>query len=222
MSTIRALAIFLAGILLSSCTGIGPVQPNCDEMTTLRAQISREGSPEQLRTWIADTYKIAPESIATNTVALQHDYLLQWQKDGLWYNMTIDKGVVTDIGADIRGLSAADVIACLGQPAYYSATYGYETEGGTQLNFNLLFPDQGILAEGAKILRARPAQPPAITGDFPMRSFLFMQPSPASTLLQRAHSVYVPALREQMINAYEPWPGDWQGIEIGKSSNVSP
>ena len=219
MSTIRAWAILLAGILLSSCTGIGPVQPNCDEMTTLRAQISREGPPEQLRTWIADTYKTAPEGIATNALALQQEYLLQWQKDGLWYNMTIDKGVVTDIGVEARGLSAADVIACLGQPGYYSATYGYETEGGTQLNFNLLFPDQGILAGGAKILRARPAQPPAITGDFPIGSFLFMQPSPASTLLQRAHNVYVPALREQMINAFKPWPGDWQGIEIGRISN---
>jgi hypothetical protein len=221
MNTIRAAVVLLLGVLLSGCTGIGAVQPICDEIIALRAQISRAGSPEQLRTWIVDSYKITQESIEMHS-GLQQEVRLLWHRADQWYSMSIENGAVAEIGAQIRGLSAADVIACLGQPGQYRATYGYETEGGTQLDFAMLFPDQGILAGGAKILRARPAQPPAITSDFPIEGFQFMRPGPVSTLLQQAHSVYTPALREQMINAYKPWPGDWQGIMIGQSSNVSP
>jgi len=140
--------------------------------------------------------------------------LLLWRRDDQWYSMSIENGMVAQIGAQIRGLSATDVIACLGQPEQYKAMYGYETPGGTQLDFALLFPDQGILAGGATILRARPTQPPAITGDFKLDGFQFMLPGPVSTLLEQTHSVYAAPLREQMINAYKPWPGEWESIQV--------
>lgn len=219
MNMLRAGIVLLSGLLLSGCTGITAVHSTCDELVTLRTQIARAGSLEQFRTWIADTYQITPESIELHSVPPQM-HLLLWHRDDQWYSMSIENGVVAEIGAQIRGLSATDVITCLGQPGQYKATYGYETPGGTQLDFALLFPDQGILAGGAKILRARPTQPPAITGDFKLDGFQFMPPGPVSTLLEQAHSVYAAPLREQMINAYKPWPDAWQDITIGKSWNV--
>ena len=188
----------------------------------LRSLVSRTGSPEQLRAQIASNYRIAVESITTNALGNREEVLLEWRNDGLWYNMTMKEGVVTDIGVGARGLSAASVIACLGQPTHYSATYGYETEGGTQLNLSMLFPDQGVLIGGARILSTRPKQPPAIAGDFPMTDLLFMPPGSVDTLLQRVHGVYVPFLREQMIGTYKPWFGDWRGIEVSQYPTISP
>lgn len=112
MNTIRAAVVLLLGILLSGCNNIGAVHPLCDEIVILRTQIARAGSPEQLRTWIADTYRITLDSIQVDPLP-QQAHLLQWQSDGLWYNMTLANGVVAAIGADARGLSATDVIACL-------------------------------------------------------------------------------------------------------------
>ncbi len=215
MSIVRGLIVLLQGVLLAGCTYIGPAQPNCDEMVVLQSLIYREASPEQLRVWIADTYHISSESIISEPFPQRQAHLLQWRKNDLWYNLDIEKGVVTDIGVGARGLSAAAVIACLGQPTHYSAIYGWDTEGGKELDLDLLFPDRGVLAGGARFLRSRPEQPPAITGDFPITAFRFMRPDSASTLLQRVHSGYVPGLREQMINGYKLWPGAWKDIEIG-------
>jgi len=104
--------------------------------------------------------------------------------------------------------------ALLGRPSHYSAMYGYETEGGTELSLSLLFPEHGVLAGGGRILRARPAQPPAITGDFPIDGLRFMRPGSADTLLEEAHRMDIPALRQQMLDAYKPWPGDWGQLQV--------
>jgi hypothetical protein len=212
--TVRGLVLLWLCILLAGCTQLGSAQPNCNEMIALQGQISREASPEQLKAWIAETYRISPDSITSDLVPQTQGHLLQWRTRDLWYRMSIARGVVTDIGVDARGLTAADVIACLGQPTQYSATYGMETEGGKQLDFDLLFPKSGILAGGVRILKARPEKPPAITAEFPMLGVRFMQPGPVPELVQRLASEYVPALREQMIKGYKPWPGDWQAVQI--------
>jgi len=145
---------------------------------------------------------------------------LQWRNNDLWYHMSIEKNQVVDIGVAARGLTASDIIACLGQPTDYRATYGMETEGGKQLDLDLLFPDRGVLAGGARILRDRPEKPPAITGEFPITGVRFMRPAPADKLVQRLASEYLPALGEQIRKEYKLWPGDWKAIEI--SPFVSP
>lgn len=212
--TLLALVALLLSILLAGCTLGVPAQPSCDELTLLQSQISRQASAEELRAWIAETYDIPPESITSDPVPQTQGYLLQWRKNDLWHNIDIKKGVVTAVGVDTSGFTASDAIACLGQPSHYSAMYGYETPGGPELSLRLLFPEHGVLAGGGRILWARPAQPPAITGDFPLNGMQFMRPGAADALLEEAHRAYTPALAQQLLDAYKPWPGDWKDVQI--------
>lgn len=201
---------------MASCTVGMPASPSCDELIILQGQISRQASAEEMRAWIAQTYHITPESIALDPVPQLQAQLLTWKNQGLWYHldMDVEKGIVTGVGVDTAGLTASDTIACLGQPSMYSATYGYETEGGTQLNLDLLFAERGILVGGARILRDRPQEPPAITGSFLMNGVRFMPAGSAVELVQQLGSEYVPGLREQVIKGYKPWPGDWKDVQV--------
>lgn len=205
--------------LLTCCSGI-PTGLTCEEVNALRLQISRKDSIENLRTTIAQNYRISSESITVDDRPLQQGQLLQWHSNGLSYNMSIQDSTVVQIGVSGQEVTAAAVMACLGQPSHYSAMYGYETAGGTQLSLNLLFPETGVLAGGAKILSARPAQPPAISADFPINGFQFMEPRSADVLLEEAHRMYATALRQQLLAAYKPWPGSWERLQI--TQYVSP
>lgn len=206
----------LVMLLCTGCVTVGLPQPDCGEMKALERYVSREATPEQMRPAVAQTYGISTESISVDDLPQQRGHLLQWRHHDLWYNMSIQDGKVSRIGVEARAVTADAVIECLGEPTHYSATYGYETEGGTQLDLRLLFAEHGILAGGARILRTRPAAPPQITGDFPISSLTIMEARPARDLLDEAHSVYGTALKQQMLDTYKAWPGKWKEVRVSK------
>lgn len=104
------------------------------------------------------------------------------------------------------------MVACLGIPTLYYARYNWDL-GKYALHLYLLFPDQGILASGAKYFYPKPKYVPSIEGDFPIRHLGL---GPSGSAEQILHRIYI----ENSVNItpsipdYKPWPGNWQDIVI--------
>ena len=200
-------------LLLAGCAYVRPGKPSCEEITTLRAQIGRELSPELFRAWVAQTYRLPLESITVETRADGQEYAIHWKKHGVWYSASLERRVLVDVRRHgPKAISADRVIACLGEPEWYSAQYKWAIPGHA-LHCALLFPDQGILAHDAKFLRSRPMQPPPINGHFPISGFVFKQPGSAEQILYQIHG-HNSAHYEEVLQEYKPWPGEWEDIVI--------
>ena len=214
----RKFIILPLALFLAACV-IAPPQPGCEEITTLRSQISKVVSPEQFRAWIVQAYQVSPESIKEDIPTGGQDHLIRWKQDGVWYTAEIEQGVLVDITRTAGRIAADHVIACLGLPNQYKAEYGWHFVGN-ELGLSLLFSDAGVLAEGAEFLRSRPKQPPAIDGVFPISTFIFTRPGSAEEVLRQVYGSWGADIYEKRLKEYKPWPGRWEDIVIDIDPNL--
>lgn len=218
MLTTRLRTIIFLVIMILTATScmpsVAPTQPVCSEITMLRQWIHQEGASKFWPGKVADSYDIPTDNISTNSVGANGDELLQWKQDELWYSLVLQNDTVTNIGMQTDQLTAAEAIACLGQPERYSARYSGTSEGGAQLDFSLVFPTQGVLAGGARLFVFEPQQPPTITGGFRLTSIWFGEPGSTEAVLRQAHTVYAPELAMKLIQSYKPWTGIWSDVEV--------
>lgn len=212
----RTLVWLAVGLLLAGCTYWG--EANCEAMqaAALRAQLGKVTSIEQFEAWIADTYHVTPTAIrAIRAVDDRNYWTVYWDVTGRTYRAELDNGTVSQsagMSYERRKPSADQVIACLGTPALYYARYNWDL-GKYALHLYLLFPDQGILASGAKYFYPKPEYVPPIDGDFPIWHLGF---GPSGSAEQVLHRIYiensvsiVPSIPE-----YKPWLGKWEGIVV--------
>ncbi|MBK9091318.1 MAG: hypothetical protein IPM84_00730 [Anaerolineae bacterium] len=212
----KFVAILLLSVILAGCVGIGTAQPDCDEMSALRIKISTVMTPEKFKMWVEETYHLPSEGVTLTPITQLpqlHAYVVRWRQNSLWYSAGFEESMITNIDVTAEWLSAGDLIVCLGEPEYYAATYGLTGEGMMELDFNLLFLDQGVIAGGAKFYPTNTEQPPAITDDFPINSLMFRQPGSADDLLQRQFGLYPQETYIRIVNSYKPWPGYWDSIK---------
>lgn len=201
-------------------------RPSCSEIANLRAQIGKEISPESFRQWVSQTYQMPLESITVDITPNEQTHIVHWREVTrvwlivrweeivqVWYAAALEQGVVDDIRVSGGSIPANKVLACLGKPAWYGAWYKDDLPG-TQLSLNLLFPDQGVLAHGAKFFGSSPKQPPPISEAFPLSSFLFMQPGSVEQVLHHIYYHPTRSLYEQMLREHKPWPGRWEDIVV--------
>jgi hypothetical protein len=209
-------------LMLAGCT-VSPLErPNCNEIVNLRAQIGKAISPDSFREWVSQTYHIPLETITVDVLENRQRHVVHWNEVSrvwsivkweevvqVWYSATIEGLVVDDIRVAGGSVPASKVLACLGEPARYRARYERIVEGN-QLSFDLLFPDQGILADGARFFRSDLRQPPPISDAFPLTGFIFTRPG---TVEQILHDIYLSSFY-QMLREYKPWPGKWEDIMV--------
>jgi len=201
-------------MLLAGC--IFPGQPDCETInaSALRAQFNQESSLDQFKEWVSHTYHVSPKTIRVIPSIDDKDYwTIYWEVAGRTYEVTLDDGRV-GAGAGIsfdRDIPAAQIILCLGTPAQYYARYNWDL-GQYALHLTLLYPDQGILATGARYFYPKPEQIPTIESTFGIYRLTFGPPG------------WTEQLRQSALNPsgepYKPWPGDWKNIVIDIDPNV--
>jgi len=212
----RTFVWLIVGLLLTGCTY--PGGPDCEAMqaVALQAQLGRETTIEQFEAWISETYHVVPKAIrAIRAVDDRNYWTVYWDVTGRTYQAELDNGKVSKsagMSFERRKPSADQVIACLGTPTLYYARYNWDL-GKYALHLYLLFPDQGILASGAKYFYPKPEYVPPIDGDFPIWHLGF---GPSGSAEQVLHRIYiensvsiVPSIPE-----YKSWPGKWEGIVV--------
>ena len=211
----RVYLMLMLVLLLVVCAYGKPRKPGpgCEEIATLRAQIGSELSPDSFREWVAQTYRLPLESITMETRADGQHHVIRWGKHDVSYTASLERLVLVHIGYSLARTSADRVIACLGEPEWYSAQYKWDIPGN-QLGLDLIFPEQGVLVHGWRFFRSRPKQPPAIDGHFPILSFIFEQPTSAEQILYEIYGGKPSGLYEQVLQEYKPWPGEWEEIVI--------
>lgn len=214
------LVLLVLALSLTACSAVVPKRLDCDQITdpVLRAQIGKQFALENFTTWVSEAYRVSRESIQIVAAGTGEEISLYWKVDDLEYTAVINASGLDSAALRYDQLSAptaAEVIACLGKPEQYSARYGLISEGGPQLNLDLLFPAQGVFAWGLRYFGMNTKQPPAITADFPINSLVFKQPSSVDKLARFLCWDATSDVCQQIVNSYKPWPGHWEAIEIG-------
>ena len=222
---VRKVVYLILILLLVSCADFGRKRLSCEELTLLRAQVGKEFSLESFRLWVHETYRVPLESIWIATTKDGQVHIAHWgDPNRTYYSATLEamagQLVVDDITfGGVRG-SADGIVACLGEPGLYSASYKFDPPANANaLHVRLLFPEQGVLASGAKFFRSRPKQPPPIRGDFPIDFIRFFRPGTAEQILDRLFGGS-PALYEQALQEHKPWPGKWEDIVVEIDPNT--
>lgn len=203
-------------VLLVGCSFSG--HPDCEviQASALRAQFNQETSLDHFRDWVSNTYHVSPKTIRVIPSIDNRDYwTIYWEVAGQTYDITLDNGRV-DRGAGIsfnRGVPASHIVSCLGPPAQYYAGYHWDL-GKYVLHLTLLYPDQGILATGARYFYPKPDRIPTIESTFGIYRLTFGPPGWTDQLQQ---SVLNPSGE-----LYKPWPGNWKDIQIEIDPRAQP
>ncbi len=209
-----ALIVMLA---LASCTAVQPTTLDCDQLTggPLRAQIGKAMPSEQLRKWASDTFHLPISGIRAEVLSPGILETVEWQRDGITFRSTIEGGKLVDVRVSYgaRQPPADRLIACLGTPERYRASYEQMVEGN-QLGLDLLFASEGGLAYGGKVMRIEQKQPPLLDGTFPISGLTMVEPGTADQVLREIWGEQSNGTYEQMLRTSKPWPGEWKSIVI--------
>lgn len=220
MKATSRLILLLLVLSLSSCNAIYPQSPGCKEMVSLelRTQVGREFTVDDLLVWISTTYQIPREDIGVFSIGDGDRVSLSWKVMRVEYQADISAARLDSVA--LRFVqptmpTIAEVIACFGEPDFYSARYGLVSEGGPQLDLDLLFPTQGIFAWGTIYFEMNTRQPPAITPNFPTASLIFKQSGPVDQFIRFLCWDPDSDVCQKIAASYKPWVKDWKAIEIG-------
>jgi hypothetical protein len=212
MAKLIRLAVILT---LVGCTNLWPARLDCKQVagSDLRSKIGEVTSAEQLRVWIGNAYQLPASRIQADVIRSGQLETVEWQKGGITYRGYVKGGHLTDVTVSYgsRRPSAGQVIACLGTPERYQASYEQNVEGN-QLSLDLLFAAEGTLAYGARFMHIDRKQPPPVDGSFPIFGLAIVEPGTADQVLREIYESN--ETYEQMLRAYRPWPGDWQSVVI--------
>lgn len=211
------LMLYLATVvLLVGCSLSGP--PNCEviQASALRAQLNQETSLDHFKDWVSHTYHVSPKTIrAIPSIDDRDFWTVYWEVAGHTYRTTLDDGRVGR-GATVsfnRGVPASHIISCLGMPVQYYARYNWDL-GKYALHLTLLYPDQGILATGARYFYPKPDQIPTIESAFGIYLLTYGPPGWTEQLQQSASN--------PSGELYKPWPGNWKDIQIEIDPRAQP
>ena len=214
----RRLLYLVVVLLAASCIYVRPEQMSCDETRVLQEQIGRNIPVESFRTWISEKYQLARESVTAE--AFEYGgahYYVSWQKGRIAYTAWLSATSIEEVSIDGEFASLDRIMACLGKPAQYRASYTDDIPG-THLNLNLFFSDQGAFAYGYEFYRSRPKLPPSINGDFPIASIMFMKPRSTEEIVFRifggGNRSGAADIHEQVLKEVKPWPEKWTDIVV--------
>lgn len=214
----RKLLYLVVVLLAASCIYVRPEQMSCDEMKVLQGQIGRNITVESFRTWISEKYQLARESVTAEVFEYGGaHYYVKWQRGRFAYTTWLSATSVEEVSIDGELASLERVMACLGKPAQYRASYTDDIPG-THLSLDLFFSDQGALVYGYEFYRSRPKLPPPISGDFPTTGIFFMKPRSTEEMVFRifggGNRSGAADIHEQILKEVKPWPEKWADIVV--------
>ena len=215
----RLVALVLA-LSLTACSTVTINQLSCKEITdsSLRAQIGEKFTPDEFLAWVDTEYPVTRADVGVVATDTGDEVSFSWKVNRFEYTANIRAGQLESAAlryVDSMKPTAAKIIACLGEPELYSARFGLVSEGGPQLDLDLLFPTQGVFSWGTEYLRFDTRQPPTITQDFPIASLIFMKPGSTDRLTRFLCWDINSEACQQIESSYKPWSGNWKTIEIG-------
>jgi hypothetical protein len=206
---------------LAGCVSPGRGELSCEEIGRLQGLIGKEMSAESLQAWVCAMYDLPSSQVTVEPLPDDFVHLVRWKKHDASYLAELERLVATRVDTDSTW-AANQVITCLGQPAQYSARYSWGGERN-ELHFPLLYPDQGMLVDGYKVVRPPSVkQPPAIDGRLPIVYITLVRPGTAEQILYQIYDGGRPGMYEEVLREYRPWPGSWQGIVVDIDPNLQP
>jgi hypothetical protein len=216
--------VLLMYLLLVSCTEVGPAHRDC---TTIAAQGLREllfhDVPiDDLPAKIAAAQSVPASSIEAQFDAATATRQFSWQHDGASFTLLVrgSRPEELDVFYLGRPFEAADVVSCLGAPSQYGALYARGVERYA-LNLNLLYPEQGIMASGARF-DTRPQRPPRIDGRFPVYDIWFAAPGSSAQVVRQTQPADSEVSTNRIIRQLKAWPGNWQTTVVEVDPSVGP
>lgn len=208
-------------VLLTACTSTKHF--GCDEISaiTLRPILSKAVAIEQLPTWLAEVYHISPQDIRIEIDQDKSFRLLMWEADDVFYTMHIRNSI--PIGVIVwynhsKPPSVDQVIICLGVPTKYRAIYKHDVEA-KKLDFEMLFLNHNIRAEGWKFFRWTYQNPPSIDKTFPIYRLIVGELISVEEMLGQTPP---PDRTESELSQFRPWPGNWQDIIVEIDPSIRP
>jgi hypothetical protein len=190
----------------------GRSEPSCEEIRRLQGLIGKEMSADSLQTWVREMYDLPSSQVTVESFPVDSKHLVSWEKHSVSY-LAVLKGLVLS-RIDVDSTWAANhFITCLGQPAWYSASYSKGVEMN-QLHLALLYPDQGLLVNGYNSLRPWVRQPPRMDGRFPTQMLSVLHPGTAEQVIYQKYG--------EVLCGYRSWPGSWEGIVVDIDPSLQP
>lgn len=152
----RFMFLLVVIVMVTACTGpnLPPlVSPSCERVQglPLSNQIGQQVDLTEFQAWIVSNYGVGANDISIER--WMSDYSLQWKASTVEYSVEVMGNIVTRViinfNSSLYGPDIKKMIECLGEPQFYSATYGRRVES-FQLSVYLFWQDQGIIASGGK------------------------------------------------------------------------
>jgi hypothetical protein len=189
----------------------------CEQVKTLHDSIGTLFLETHFQDWVVETYELetfhgiewfdVPESPSQKTIyawtSSGYDYSATLIEDQL---MEVRVGIDSDAKRD--GIPFHELVACLGEPHFYNASYDIELRNKSALlGFDVLYPSKGILAGTYRYYKSIPHKPPSIDDTYPVDTILIGRPGEPLEVLER----FIPNA-----TAYfdlRPWNG-WEDIRI--------
>ncbi len=82
------------------------------------------------------------------------------------------------------------------------------------MSFELVYPDDGVLAGGSRVLRPQFKTPPSVTTDFPVSFVRFVRPGTYDQVLSAIYGKLWDQVSDDVLQELKQWTGDWTGIAI--------
>lgn len=213
----RLLSVVLLIAVFAGCTGLQLTERDCDELSAvaLRARIGHTVSGEQLQEWVRQVYQLSATEVLVDVVQPDRLETVEWQRDGTAYRGVIQDTRLSFVRLTYTGRqpSAERIVACLGMPARYRATYESQVDGN-QLGLVLLFPAAGVSVDGGQFTSIRQKEPPLVTGAFPIGGLTLVAPGSVEQVLCAIYCGQSRELYERMLRDFNPWPDGWENIVV--------
>ena len=212
------MSVGLLCLLLTACNPlrreVGPAL-TCAQIARFQQQIGQTASPEQLREQIQQEYGLPADKIGIAAYdnqgsSISSGYTVQWTgRDKVEYIVHLEDHVIVRLYVSRINTPGGQLLACLGQPAQYYPVSTWE-ESGPARNIHLLFPTQGVRADGWQYFGTPVETIPPVDGQFPFGHLTIVKPQSVEELVNTIWGKSGPEVLAQC----KPWPGDWTNVQM--------
>ncbi len=188
----------------------------CDQLpaTSIYSLMQQEVTQARLIDWATSIQGVPENSIQIE----QYDgdiEIFTWERDSRYYALQTEGAILN--WASIRDgrnmvTPVSCVVTCLGPPAQYRAYYSATVPGRLQ-ELEIVYPEHGIVAGGAKFYDLSERSPDAIKCQFPMDDFVLVVPDTTESVLRRVYSSRADV--DQLLEQFKPWPESCDDLELG-------
>lgn len=208
--------VVLAGLAASnwSCAPTSPAKCDALQLSALEAMVREQISPEQIATQVMAAYSVSRDAIVEYQEATPNLVAVDWNTRGQGFSALFDNGRLRKIDQYFHDtkVTVDDLLACLGQPDSYSATFRWGPERRV-LDLSLYYPQQGLIASAYVFTRANAA--PSIDGGLTIDWLAVTEPGDIRQVMASSHTYpQSPDTLDEMLQQISRWPGSLDLIVV--------